>query len=212
MIIRARQAQEIGLFVRVTQHCAVYSKATISAVCRHVCTCVSYALQQWVKAHWLFVLLHIHLPARPHTDSHKHIIHLKRFMKWLCDDRTTQTLTLIDSTLWISNLNGLTLTTILWLITNYKFNLKNRQTVFGKLQVTITIFIKNCFQETNLVYLQGDYSLWKQCYFPVSHGSNISCSSSPSVVKVWQMAHLPTSTGTICWCYPTAHTLWFFDF
>lgn len=43
----------------------------------------------------------------------------------------------------------------------------------------------------------------------MSHASNISCSSSPSVVKLWQMAHLPTSTVTICWCYPTVHALLF---
>lgn len=123
------------------------SKATITTVCRHVCTCVSYALQQWVKAHWLFVSLHIHLPARLHTDPHKHIIHLERFMKWLRDDRTPQTLTLIDSTLWISNLNGLPLTTILWSITNYKFNLRTHALIaFGKSQVTIIIFVKTAFK------------------------------------------------------------------
>lgn len=113
-------------FCSTKQHSPVCSKATVSAFRGHVCTCVSYALQQWVKAYSLFVSLHIHLPARPHTVPYKHIIHSERFMKWLWADRTRQTLTLIDSTPWISNLNdGLALTTTFWLILDHKFNLKS---------------------------------------------------------------------------------------
>lgn len=143
VIIRPRHARVIGLFCSTKQRCPVCSKATVSAFHGHVCTCVSYALQQWVKAHSLFVSLHIHLPARPHTDSHKHIIHSERFMKWLWADRTRQTLTLFDSTPWISNLNdGLTLTTTLSFILDHKFNLKNTctgSTVDDRLQSAFSL-------------------------------------------------------------------------
>lgn len=147
VVIRTRHAQEFGLFVSITQHCPVCSKATISAFCGHVCTCVSYALQQWVKAHSPFVSVHIHLPARPHTDSHKHIIHSGLFMKWLWDDRTTQTLTLIDSTPWISNSNGLTLTTICdYLPTINSIQRTCAFVVSVKLQVTIIISINTALK------------------------------------------------------------------